>query len=449
MRILFVLSNVTFFRYVDGIVRQLAAEGVNVVVWAKDQPNLAMQRCQQEFSNVSYGELPKATYKLNRWLRSWRELRSYVHWLSPAYRCPQYLRTRWVSALPRQVRRIIRLLGLPRFEYIISKMPWLESLLHRVERIVPCDKEIARAIRALAPDLVVGTPVIFPDSLELEHLKAAKQMEIPAIVLIASWDNLSTKGTFHLEPDWVLVWNEIQRREAATLHGIMPAKVIVTGAPVFDDWFSSHYRMSREEFCQKAGLCPKLPYVVYLDSSPASGDEKPMVSALAQHFQEMGLFERVQLLVRPHPKKAKKWDTMQPQHTVVWPQDGKFVDVFETKQDYFNTLYHSFAAIGVNTSAFIEATILDRPCISITSEKHRYFQEQIIHFNYLLEAGFLYTAPNESACASLVGDLLMGTDNKQAARKSFVSSFVRPIGTKKTSAQITTDFLKRVGNGRG
>jgi hypothetical protein len=44
-------------------------------------------------------------------------------------------------------------------------------------------------------------------------------------MLLFSWDNLSTKGTLHVAPDLMFVWNERQRREAAELHDYPPERV--------------------------------------------------------------------------------------------------------------------------------------------------------------------------------------------------------------------------------
>ncbi len=444
MRILFVLGDTVYFRFVDGVVRELARDGADVTVLSNGPPSVAIQRCLQAWPNLRYGRLRQVTGPIGRGIRFLRDFCSYVHWLAPERRWSPFLRRRWLRLFPAPLRDLIRLVGVPRFEALLGRLPWLASFLKWAEARVPCESTVLRSLSRLAPDVVVGMPVIFPGSHELEYLKAAQQLGIATVVQVASWDNLSMKGTFHLDPDAVLVWNEIQRDEASRLHGLDPAKVHVTGAPSFDEWFTPHYRIDRTAFCRRAGLDPERPYCIYLESSNASGDERPLIAALAHRLTATGVSSRLQLLVRPHPKKANRWDHFAFKDVVVWPRGGVFADLFETRQDYYNSLAHACAAVGVNTSAFIEATILDRPCISLTVDRHRYFQEELLHFHYLLDAGFLYTASDAAGCVALLDRLLAGEDDRQSARRAFVESFVRPIPPGQTGARTVADSLWRV-----
>ena len=84
------------------------------------------------------------------------------------------------------------------------------------------------------PDVVVASPYIFSLSREVEYVKAARSLGIPTVVVVLSWDNLTSKGTFHVLPDLTLVWNSALAEEAASLHDVPKEKLVVTGAPVFD-----------------------------------------------------------------------------------------------------------------------------------------------------------------------------------------------------------------------
>ena len=51
-----------------------------------------------------------------------------------------------------------------------------------------------------APRRGGGLPVHLPLSADVEYVRAARQLGIPTVAAVASWDNLSTKGTFALLP---------------------------------------------------------------------------------------------------------------------------------------------------------------------------------------------------------------------------------------------------------
>src|SRR5581483_2349612 len=142
----------------------------------------------------------------------------------------------------------------------------------RLEHAIPTSPEIDRYIRDRKPDVVVATPVVNRASTQVDLLKSARRLGIPAATLVASWDNLTNKGLLKWVPERVFVWNEQQRREAIELHGIPPDRVVATGAPLFDRWFERRPSTDRAEFLGRVGLDPATPYVLYTCSNPAMTD---------------------------------------------------------------------------------------------------------------------------------------------------------------------------------
>ena len=51
------------------------------------------------------------------------------------------------------------------------------------------------------------------------------------------------------------------------MHGAQPEQVVLTGAPVYDQWFARRPSTTREEFCASVGLAPDKPFLLYLCSS--------------------------------------------------------------------------------------------------------------------------------------------------------------------------------------
>ena len=60
------------------------------------------------------------------------------------------------------------------------------------------------------------------------------------------------------------------------LHGVPADRVLVTGAQLFDRWFTMQPSRSREEFCRETGLDPARPFLLYVGSSQfIAPDEVP------------------------------------------------------------------------------------------------------------------------------------------------------------------------------
>ena len=58
-----------------------------------------------------------------------------------------------------------------------------------------------------------------------------------------------------------------------------------------------------------------------------------------------------------------------------------------SKADYFDSIHHSAAVVGVNTTAQIESAIVGRRVYTILAPEFRDTQEGTIHFHHLVRAG--------------------------------------------------------------
>jgi len=143
----------------------------------------------------------------------------------------------------------------------------VSRVLDVIERAIPTDRWIADLIAGQQADVVLVTPLVDIGSDQVEYVKAAKALGIRSGLCVHSWDNLTNKGLMRVAPDRVFVWNEAQKHEAVALHGVPPGRVVVTGAQIFDHWFTEQPSRRREEFCRLVGLRPDRPLILYLGSS--------------------------------------------------------------------------------------------------------------------------------------------------------------------------------------
>lgn len=450
MKILFVLGGSAFFRFVDGIVRELAGGGHQVDVLSRSGVSPAMTRCAADVPAVSVAAFGEEPYVLKRWISLARHLRTYRHWLEPEHRWSEFLRRRWATTefgFPSSLRGAVRLLGLKRFDALLQRLP-AKALLEGCERRCPPNPRIVRWLRQSAPDLVVATPVIYPSprrfTTEVEFLKAAQRLGLPTAVLVASWDNLSMKGMFYVEPDLTLVWNEIQVREAVEFHGLAREQVVATGAPLFDPWFDGRFAETREEFLNRSGLRARERYALYVESSLASGNEWGVVHQLATALDRRGSPPELRVVVRRHPGRRDPWQPLEHPRLVLYPARAVLPDTEQTRRDYYSSIAHASAIVGINTTVFLEAAILDRPCISILTEEKAHFQSGLLHFHYLLDAGFLELASTPEAAAEHLSEICAGGDRNRGPRRRFVESFLRPAGRQLSAARIAAETLLRM-----
>ena len=90
------------------------------------------------------------------------------------------------------------------------------------------------------------------------------------------------------------------------------------------------------------------------------------------------------MLIRPHPSQTAGWEGVDLGDLgPVAIRGGNPIDQ-QSRADYFDSLYHSHAVVGLVTSAFIEAAVVGRPIYSLLLPEFEMYQEGMQHFRYLL-----------------------------------------------------------------
>jgi hypothetical protein len=255
-----------------------------------------------------------------------------------------------------------------------------------------------------------------------------------------------------IEPDLVVVWNEIQKSEATTLHGIAADRVMVTGAQLFDRWFDRQPARDRDSFCRRVGFAGAMPFVLFTGSSGFISEGRAEVAFVRRWIESLRasadpVVARVPVLVRPHPYNARAWaeaDISDLPGTAVWPR-GPYNPVDEeNRDDFFDSLYHSAAVVGINTSAMIEAAIVGRPVLSIVTHDFAGTQEGTLHFHYLLpeNGGFLRVAGSLEEHERQLADVLANPDAARQQTEQFVDHFIRPHGRSMPATPIVADAIE-------
>lgn len=455
MRILFFLHNISKTRHFDGVLESLAERGHSIVLAAARQRNRPLS-LPKSLALVNRGLVARGrparievtacpVHRVDEWetlAPMLRHARDYMRFFDPRYAHAEKLEHRSAVATPQGWLGYLR-------EHAWVRRHWraVSRLLAMVETLIPSDRLLDLYIRYERPDLVLVTPLVDYGSYQTDVVKSAHRAGVPVVFAPFSWDNLTNRGLIRVEPDRVLAWNEIQKREAVELHGVPPERVVVVGAPRFDEFFAMRPSVSREEFCRALGFDPSQRLLLYLCSSEfVAPKEVGFVQrwiASVRRSADAGL-SRASVLVRPHPAHLKQWRGVD---LAGMPNVAKWNDkeTMNADQGLYDSLYHCDAVVGLNTSAMLEAGILGKPVHTIVTDEFAGGQAQTLHFHYLRASnGGLVNEANgldahiAQLAATLNGD---GAGREQARR--FVEAFVRPRGIASPVAPIMVEEIER------
>jgi hypothetical protein len=225
----------------------------------------------------------------------------------------------------------------------------------------------------MCPDVVITTG---PFQYEQPAVvAAARNLGIPVLAFIPSWDNVSTKNRMVFKYDGFIAWSDQTRED---LHRFYPdsceVPIYVVGAAQFDVFFQKRFHLTREAFCADSGLRPELPIIVYAVGSPNFLKEHHGALDMAARVARGDLGD-VQMIVRPHPLHDN--GAMESQLREFYPRvvvqktaqvdlalNARSQDECQIKE-WVNTFRHADVVINLSSTVAVDAAILDRPVVNL------------------------------------------------------------------------------------
>ena len=435
MRILFQIPFPGFLRMYGSAISELAARGHRVLL-AYEQPDKRRDPTAAEIEAAQGIEivppLPTPARRLEGQIGQVRLAADYLRYLDRQFSGALYLRRRLEKYLEGPWRILTRApQGLPGSGALVRA-------LVAVERLVPVDRKLEAAIAAHSPDIVLVTPLIgrtMTDRQQTDTVKAARRLGVPVGFGVSTWDQLTTKGIVKAAPDRTFVWNPIQREEATELHRLPAASVVVTGAQLFDRWFDRAPSRKRDEHLAHVGLATSR-YVLYAGSSRTIAKPKHEIAFVRRWLtalRESGdpVLTELGVLVRPHPTNLERWaeQDLSELGAAVAPRTLPELPMSRSDEDlYFDSIHHSSAVVGINTTAMVESFIQRRPVLTIRAREFRSTQEGTVHFRHLASAqeGALQIAATMDEHLAQLHSALQHPEQLRPAIDGFLLLGVRP-----------------------
>jgi hypothetical protein len=452
VKVLFLMDSPEYLRFYDSAIEEMAARGHSVAIAVNHQnakKPVGLDGLKAYADRVTVlGLVPERQGFWSGTGRAVRALMDFVRFLHPDFAAAPALRARIKrKVLPRAWHWLDSFRGLS-----AATVQRVEGWLRIAERAIPVYPPIVECLREQAPDVLLVSPLVTAASPQVEWIKAAHVAGTRTAVCVASWDNLTNKGLLRIEPDLVMVWNEAQRREAQAYHDIPAAKIALTGAQLFDKWFERTVTRPRAEFCARVGFPDTAPFVLFTGSSSFISESNAEVAFVRRWIAALRasgdpLLSTINILVRPHPYNFHTWAS-EPVADLpgvrVYPRQGYNPIDAGNRDDFFDSLFHAAAVVGINTSAMIEAAIVGRPVCSLLAEEFAGTQEGTIHFHHLLpeHGGFLRIAATIDEHVRQLADCLQHPETTRAETERFVGSFIRPHGAGRRATPIFVDTVE-------
>jgi hypothetical protein len=434
VKILFLAAHHAYYRNFESAIAALAERGHRVHLAADDPESMGgqalVERLASTYRGVTHGFAPSLDDEA--WFRLARKLRSasdYVRFHDAAFEIFRKTRLTLRERIPRGILRVMDG-GAAKSGALRAA---IGAMLRGSEAVMPISEASRHFIETHDPDVVLLASVTAWRLPQIDHLRAARALGRRTGVCVFSWDHLSSKALLRSVPDRILLWNDTQKQEAMRWHDMPADRIVVTGAQCYDQWFDRVPSRDRAVFCREIGLSPDHPMLLYVCSVMTPNPyESRFVLRWIEEIRRSSdpRLRSAGILVRPHPERLEEWEGVSLErfgNAVLYGRNPVSPDA---QADYFDSLYHSHAVVGLVTSAFLEAAIVGRPVYTPLLPEFEMYQEGVQHFRYLVEVEGGLLKVNRSLpdhLAELASALARPVErDEQNAR--FIRAFVRPGG---------------------
>ena len=154
-----------------------------------------------------------------------------------------------------------------------KKILKLDDDINKAERNTAYYKKCLETLQQEKPSIVFTTNQ--RQILSVAPLLAAKDLNIPTVAFIFSWDNLP-KATLVVNTDFYFVWSEHMKQELLHYYPqIKEEQITITGTPQFEMHFDKKKLLSREAFFDTYKLDSNKKYICFSGDDFTSSPDDP------------------------------------------------------------------------------------------------------------------------------------------------------------------------------
>jgi hypothetical protein len=213
---------------------------------------------------------------------------------------------------------------------------------------------------------------------EMPLLRTAVRRRVRSMAIDPSWDNFTNKLLPTRRVDRLIVWNELMKEQAISLHGYAPDDVRIAGAPQWDLYFKDGTLLPRDAFFRAIGADPARRLITLSTTPRELYPHHDHVLRVLIRAMDAGVWDApAQLLVRLHPRDDRaayaEFEGVphviieKPFRPTVTSGDGLSIDITAENQRHLaNTMRHSDVVVNVASTLAIEAAIFDTPVVNVS-----------------------------------------------------------------------------------
>jgi hypothetical protein len=292
MHIAFLLTDGFAARMVmrSGVATRLIQEGARVTIISPNAGETYFQQeCQAE--GLTLQQAPEVSPRIAARFRAYRH-----YFLDDITENPSLTAIHWYLFKNRPLAGLV----MRAINRTVANRRGYRDLYRGVEARVNRSRRVKALLRELRPDLLVLTNPF--GTVNTVYLLHAKELKIPVVCQMASWDNITAKGTPLLMPDYFISWGPIMTQEMVEIYRFPRTRIHECGVPHFDIYTQNGRLTPRHRILSDLNLPPDLPYIFYgTVAEMYCPNEIEILRWLAERVTTDAFARPCSLIIRPHP----------------------------------------------------------------------------------------------------------------------------------------------------
>lgn len=333
------------------------------------------------------------------------------------------------------------------------KSSGVRKLLLTLECALSMGKQYDHYFTKYNPNLLIVSSIGY--MIDPLMMRSAKRFKCKIISIIHSWDNPTTKGYRGGQPDIVIAWNEIMKKELNIFHDIEEKNIVVGGIAHWDVYFNGQIESrSKNHIIDHNFQNINTKILLYCTSAPVLfRNTFDVIEIILDGIEKDCFCDSIQLLVRLHPHYLHLDRRGEGQIINQYKTRMEFIekrykdivlfnlplvevaedDVYLPSEDIMRLgelLTHSDVLLTEYSTLMIEGAIFDLPIINVAlnyfrdMKKPTAYVEEYAHLNQILKMEFTRQAYSKNELFKHINDYLLNPSLDSDARKNVVKQQV-------------------------
>jgi len=317
----------------------------------------------------------------------------------------------------------------PKSRFIFNSLEFLQNVLYK------SNNKISKQLKDISPDLVFSTHLVARH--EYDYLMTSRSMGIKTLGMVKSFDNLTGKGYLPFKTDYVILWNEVMKKELIEIYNYEESFIRITGVPQFDKYHEKP-NINKESFYRKLGLDLNKKTILFSTNHKDLSPDDPLnIDFIQKELNNLN----AQLIVRLHQmddiKRYPKLKLKNVVYQVPGVNEGKSsnqrIANINFVEDLRNTLYYSDITINTASTMTLDAVALGKPVINIAFD----WKEKVYSKSVRRYYDFLHYLPIVHSNGTYI------VNSKKKLIDSIVSSIESPNSKKEACKKIELQMLDK------